>query len=282
MGPKEFVRLGRRLGQDLLGVASITSVPNFARYLANIVATAPNIARLRALTPADARMANRPCHFTVMGTRITLPGEDFAGAREMYARRVYFALPHFRINPGDIVVDAGANRGLFTVFAANVAQRVLAIEAQSGFLDAIRARLAMNASPASVDLECAIIGGATGAIADERVLTSSSHYEGMPPPRLSLDEILARHSIGSIDFLKLDIEGSEFDLFSSARRWLDCVSKVAMEVHPGFGDPRDLVTVLTAAGMQTVAFDGDLRRQESAGSNSGYLYAWRGDAVRSR
>jgi FkbM family methyltransferase len=282
MTPKDTLRLIRRLSLDLTGVASITSAPCFARYLSHIVGRLPSIIHTRTLAPADACMAGRPVRFRVFGTPVTLPGEIFGSAREIYARRVYFALPHFRIHPGDVVVDAGANRGVFTTFAACVARRVLAIEAQVGFRDVIRSHLTMNECPASVDIEFAIIGGETGALADGDVLTASSHYQGTPPPRRTLDDVLASHAVDHIDFLKLDIEGSEFDLFRSERRWLDRVSKLVMEVHSNFGDPRDLAAPLAAAGLQHVVFDADLKRRDSLGPDSNYLYAWQPDALELR
>src|SRR5262249_1553319 len=75
-----------------------------------------------------------------------------------------------------------------------------------------------------------IIGSSSGLFRDIRHLVSASHYKETPSP-LSMEEIIARHDLGVINFLKVDIEGSEFDLLSSDIEWLSCVENIVMEVH---------------------------------------------------
>ena len=50
----------------------------------------------------------------------------------------------------------------------------------------------------------------------------------------SLPELLKCTGYGRIDFLKLDIEGSEFELFEDAETWLHLVDVVAVELHERF------------------------------------------------
>ena len=48
---------------------------------------------------------------------------------------------------------------------------------------------------------------------------------------VTVDQILAESGIERIDLLKLDIEGSERELFSSKPDWLKKVDQIAIELH---------------------------------------------------
>jgi FkbM family methyltransferase len=265
----------RRLASELSAIGATASMECSARYLASIVATLPAIVRTRTLVPADAMMADRLCHFRPFGTRVVLPGSLFAGAREIYARQVYFALPQFRLRSGDTVVDLGANHGVFTTLAACIAKKVIAIEAQSGFFDGIRQNIALNHCAADVTLEFGLVGARSGMFADETVLTTASHYGGQPPT-LAMADVFRTHGLERVDFLKMDIEGSEFALLREHSEWLAKVSKIVMEVHPEFGAAADLVESLARAGFRTDLRDDELHpTSHLTDVRGGFLYGWR-------
>jgi FkbM family methyltransferase len=269
----------RRLASELSAISATASMECSARYLASIVATLPAIVRTRTLVPADAMMANRLCHFRPFGTRVALPGSLFAGAREIYARQVYFALPQFRLRSGDTVVDLGANHGVFTTLAACIAKKVIAIEAQSGFFDGIRQNIALNHCAADVSLEFGLVGARSGMFADETVLATASHYGGQPPT-LAMADVFRTHGVERVDFLKMDIEGSEFALLREHSEWLAKVSKIVMEVHPEFGAATELVESLTRAGFRTDLRDDELRpTSRLTDVRGGFLYGWRDSAA---
>jgi len=87
-------------------------------------------------------------------------------------------------------------------------------------------------------------------------------------------DLLTKHQMTKIDFLKIDIEGSEFDLFSDSCPWLERVQTIVMEVHVAFGDPRALTAKLQANGFIIELRDNELRPVASLES-SGYLFARR-------
>ena len=53
-------------------------------------------------------------------------------------------------------------------------------------------------------------------------------------PALSVEAVMARYAMPRIDLLKMDIEGSEKEVFTAATidRWLPRVQVLAAEVHP--------------------------------------------------
>lgn len=267
----------RRLAADLGGVLSATGPVTTGRYLVCIARRLPEIARTGTLAPADDLMGRGgACRFRVLGVAVTLDGDQFGGGREMYARRVYFPrrVPDLRIRPGDTVVDLGANQGLFTTFAARLARRVLAVEAQSGFLPVIERNARRNRPVGSLEVEHALVGEGSGVVTDPSWTTRASHF-GTPPPVVGLDKLLDAHGIDRVDFLKVDIEGSEYALFADAGAWLPKVRAVAMEVHTGFGDPSALRDTLADAGFVTMMAGNSGRPVDRIREGSGYLYAWR-------
>jgi FkbM family methyltransferase len=63
---------------------------------------------------------------------------------------------------------------------------------------------------------------------------------GGPISSLSVDDIIARHSLDRIDLLKMDIEGSEIEVFSDCADWIPKVEALLVETHdrirPGCSD----------------------------------------------
>ncbi len=154
--------------------------------------------------------------FRVLGTQVRLKGSEFGLAREIYGRAVYFRPPEVILEPGDIVVDLGANVGVFTAPASVVASRVISVEAQSGFMDQIYENAARNGARDRVEVEFGLIGAGAGAFSDGSVLHSATHF-GAEPPILTMPDLMRRHALDHIDFVKVDIEGSEFALCRGKR-----------------------------------------------------------------
>jgi FkbM family methyltransferase len=179
----------------------------------------------------------------------------------MYCRNVYlrtgFSLPHT-----GWVLDLGANRGLFSVWAALAGAQVVAIEAQQGFGPEIERLAAHNGVGDRVHVEIALAGGSVragatvGVLADDERWATASHGAPQRPVGMSVPQVMSAYQIGRIGLMKIDIEGGEFAVFSDEEDliWLDQVDQVVMEVHGNFGDAAALVGRLRQHG-----FAADLR-----------------------
>lgn len=265
-----------RLGHNVAGVLRRADPVTAVRFAGALLTRAPQIVSSRSLVPADRAMAGRPARFDVDGTYVEVDGADFSAAREMYGRRVYLSHPNVELRPSSVVVDLGANIGLFTTLAARRGCRVLAVEAQRGFRREIERRLERNGVGDLVTIETALVGGAEGLLADPAKLETASHYEpGQELPSVTMAELLSKHAVERVDFLKMDVEGSEFAILREPEPWLERVQQIAMEVHPEFGDPHQLETVLQGAGMRTTLTDDLLRADHAPTQRGGYLFAWR-------
>jgi len=89
-------------------------------------------------------------------------------------------------------------------------------------------------------------------------------------------DLITKYDLETIDFLKVDIEGSEFDLFNSDIGWLSRVKKIAMEVHLEFGDITELASKLESRGFAVWLLDNDGHVVEQIEEQtSGYIFAKR-------
>lgn len=177
--------------------------------------------------------------------------------REIFGRRRYFR-ERFEIGPRDTVVDIGANMGLFTLWAAPQAPegRVVAIE-PGRVVDCltynIRANRLRNVS--AVPVAVGSDGGQLELI-EYPGFNLVSHPSGIGPalltrwlillryfhvqtptvrriaPCQSLGTLMDEHDLRRVNFLKVDCEGAEYDIFRTlAPSHWNRIDRVAMEFH---------------------------------------------------
>lgn len=161
--------------------------------------------------------------------------------REVFEEDVYRARDLIR--PGDVVVDLGANVGMFSVWAAQRGARVRAVEPFSENLQQLGANLEAAGVFADVEVVPAAVGAAVGLAKVEpgpganrsggaRVVEADpSEQEGLVQV-LPLRKLL--EGLDEVAFLKVDVEGYEH----AAIAWtptedLERVRAMAIEFHPG-------------------------------------------------
>jgi FkbM family methyltransferase len=64
-----------------------------------------------------------------------------------------------------------------------------------------------------------------------------------------ISSIMDKYDIQSVDFVKMDVEGAEFDIFKGDMAFLQHVSRLAMEVHPACGSIEDVLRLLNTSGF---------------------------------
>jgi FkbM family methyltransferase len=216
------------------------------------------------------------------GAAISLPGAYTAGAREMYCRNVYLRVGLVMPRAG-WVLDLGANRGLFSVWAALAGAQVVAVEAQQGFGPEIRRLAAHNGLG-----DRGSRGDRPGrrhrhgrsnrwSVADNQHWATTSHGAAQRPAGMSVPQLMSACQIGRVGLLKADIEGGEFAVFGNDEdlRWLDRVDLVVMEVHPGFGDATALVGRLRQHGFAVDLRDNAGTPVSPTSSRFDYVYCRR-------
>ena len=220
--------------------------------------------------------------------------------REIFFKRVYNP-SYLSIGPDDVVVDIGANNGVFTLFAAtHTRNAVHAYEPSPRNLEILERNIAANnfhqvfvhGSAVSdrqgfAKLHLNPADGQQNLLTDhilpekiERFKTRSdlnyliSDQTGtsieIEVPTTTLVEIMDSNRLDHIDFLKLDCEGAEGSILQSTPgEYLLRVSKIAMEFHDHLSELNHdgIQGLLQSAGFTT-------RMKWNGKSPLGYLYAW--------
>jgi FkbM family methyltransferase len=147
-------------------------------------------------------------------------------------------LVKYRTDYAPVIIDGGANIGLFTVLMKNLFPnaRVICIEPDLENFDLLQ----RNVAPYS-NIVCENSGiwhsnkrlkvydknnsGKWGIIVEEDEANGTVDS-------VSIDYLLEKHKFDHIDILKLDIEGSECEVFSSGfEKWLPKVEMLVVELH---------------------------------------------------
>ena len=272
-----------RLIREMLAVFRYATTRSALTWFFALLRSLPAVLRDQSLRTADAGWYRRGAGFrTPSGVRVTLPGPYTPGAREMYCRNVYLRTGLSMPTTG-WVLDLGANRGLFSVWAACSGAQAVAVEAQQEYAHEIVALARANGVDDRVHVETALAAGdvqtapQVGVLADDARWESASHSRGSRPPSVSLDSLMQKYDIHRVAMLKVDIEGGEFSVFNQEDdlSWLASVDQIALEVHPDFGDVGPLVELLDRHGFLVELHDNEGRSVTAQDNTVNYAYASR-------
>ena len=197
--------------------------------------------------------------------------------REIFRKRRYHR-DGFEIQPNDTIVDIGANMGMFSMWAAPQALegRVVAIEPM-GVVGCLDMNVRLNKLDNVVVLNAAV--GPDGEVLeflDYPSFNILTHQVGARPawttrllvrllllqqlepvqvraPCISLGTIMDQLDLKTVDYLKVDCEGGEYEILRtlSDEHW-DRIQKIAMEFHelqPGQRH-NELVELMEAQGFE--------------------------------
>jgi FkbM family methyltransferase len=195
------------------------------------------------------------------------------------------------ISAGDVVVDMGAHIGAFSVRAARLAHggQVYAYEA-SGKNYALLAENRLLNGLENLYIENSAVSDKRGKMplytpADNSILGSllqetSSFMEIVHATTFS--DIIADHALEQVDFLKVDVEGAEFDiLFDCSDETFAKIRQIVIEYHEFEGAKRghqDLADLLNLHGFKVVVEKGIFPQPHWFGTRIakiGIIKAWR-------
>jgi FkbM family methyltransferase len=273
----------RRALSDVMAVSRCALPWSALQWTTSLVTHLPECIRSGSLASADRRWANAGASFrTAPGAVVSLPAAYTAGAREMYCRNVYLR-SGLKMPTDGWVVDLGANRGLFSVWAALTGAHVVAVEAQQGFAMEICALAEHNRVADQVHVEIALASGLTlsgarvGVMADDHRWATTSHGAPSRPVDVSVPQLMSRYEIDRIGLLKADIEGGEFAVFGAQEdlSWLASVDQLVLEVHRDHGDASSLIDRLRMQGFTIDMRDNDGNRVPADSAHLDYAYCQR-------
>jgi FkbM family methyltransferase len=171
------------------------------------------------------------------GTRFHVQARttDLAAVNEAVILNPYLSSGGIVLREDAIVVDIGANIGDFTVLVARRCPRgrVVAVEPVTRSARVIAAQVALNRL-SNVTVVRAAVGAASRTAAIDDAGMSSRVVDGVSGdavPVVTLERLMSEQHLDTVDLLKLDCEGAEWDILPAAAGVLPRVQQIAMEFH---------------------------------------------------
>jgi len=158
---------------------------------------------------------------------------------DIFLKKVYERAPGFRAQENSVIVDAGANVGIYSVHAAlmNPSAKIYATEPVPATRRRLEENLSLNAISASVEIipfalwekDCQLFFDAYRYSPQARANVSA---KGTAVNAITLDTFVDRYGIQRIDLLKLDAEFAEDNILRGGGNVaFSRISKIVLEYH---------------------------------------------------
>ena len=220
----------------------------------------------------ESRMLEKdPAGFHLWQTskgRFWMPaGSDYAvfwdlGEQEMNI----YGQDGFGVRSGDVVLDCGANVGVYTRTALDAGARlVVAIELAPENLECLRRNFADEVRAGRVivypkgvwdkDASLVLTVHAGNSAADSVVFQAEKGSHGPTVPLTTIDKLVAELKLDRVDFIKMDIEGAEKNALIGAHATLAKYHpRMALSAYHLPGDPEKIPELVRQgwAGYHTV------------------------------
>jgi FkbM family methyltransferase len=188
---------------------------------------------------------------------------EFIGFVEIFVLRDY-DVPGFDWHSARMIVDVGANIGIATVWFAERAPqaRILAVEPSPVALPVLETNLVANRFDDRVSVVPLALGGISGVgylrmaatSVETRVAGASAPHATSDQPVLitTLEQLMSDWQLVSVDILKLDCEGNEYEaLLSMDATVLKRMRNIVGEYHQVANfEPGDLKQHLESCGFE--------------------------------
>lgn len=174
------------------------------------------------------------------------------------------------VHPGDIVLDLGGNIGVFVTYALSKgAAKVYTVEAYPSHAKLLQENMKQFGDKVEVIPMAVSDTDRTDYLnfnfEDNTILDDVYKSRGWNSENnktkvdvIGIKTLIKKYAIPRIDYLKVDIEGSEYPVFKglSVAYLKNNVSRVACEYHWSYnGEANDIVDKLEKAGFETYYFE---------------------------
>lgn len=181
------------------------------------------------------------------GIRVHMPTRYINYFPSDYEKENYdFLKAH--IQPGDTVLDIGAHMGLFSVITARLAQnncRIFAFEPSRNTFAILQKTISINSLTGVIEPMHGAVGKGTGTITfynsntvgdNSNTVVSYRTDEEVKAVQVQLygvDDFVTKHNISHLKFIKIDVEGAEYDVLLGAGETLKSLKPYCtLGIHP--------------------------------------------------
>jgi len=211
-------------------------------------------------------LPNNEACYTYNGLKVVMPNDGIGSAYEIYKERVY----DNTIKVGDcgIVIDVGAYVGMFAIKVAKQAKMVIAIEPEPNNYARLKANMDRNSIGNIMALNQAVSdrnGTAVLNVSGASACHSLVYNVGTDKLKIkvnTIDRLLSRLKMHNetIDFIKIDAEGSEMQVLLGAHDTLSRTRKVSVAAYHtmpnGDKEISNIIWYLKNAGFSIVKHKG--------------------------
>lgn len=165
---------------------------------------------------------------------------------EVFFNKIY-EKDYVKVEVGDLVVDIGANLGLFSLYAQSFhPQKIYAFEPIKSTYDYLTSNLKDYTNTTIINKAISDTEGETSirvekesgqsTLIDNDSITKGNSINIETVKTTTFNNFISEHNISYIDFLKVDCEGGELDLFVTIdKEFLKSnIKKIALEYHTSY------------------------------------------------
>ena len=185
----------------------------------------------------------------------------FVAVKDVLLNREYEYIPEFELLffRGKRVVDAGAHVGLYSLVASTFAREVISIEPHPLNFRFLEINRMINEAENIIPLNRALWSKRTtlklyeGAHTGEHSVLQDSLVRYHSVQSITLEDLI--NEFGRIDLLKMDVEGSEFEIFRRINSdIMEKINHLCMEIHLRKGESDQIINFLTLNGFKIKSF----------------------------
>lgn len=199
------------------------------------------------LCAIKAKATHSTVYFTLNRTdckypfRLRIPSSDVSTYQQVFINKEYDFLTE---PPPQVIIDAGANIGLASIYFANKYPnaKIIAIEPEQSNFELLKENLApysgvipIQAALWNKNEEINLIDPGLGKWG---FMTEMKHPTKNPPDNtchtvmaITVDKLMKEYDLTKIDILKIDIEGAEREVFSNTTSWIEKIDSIIIELH---------------------------------------------------
>ena len=219
-----------------LAAAGRTTVCPFSQAVRSAANMSDQIDRHRRIVKASRMVETDPAGYHLWETphgRYWMPaGSDYALPWDLAEQeRKIYGTGARAVQKGDVVLDCGANVGVFTRVALDAGARlIVAIEFAPENLECLRRNFAGEIRDGRVviypkgvwdkDDVLTLSVDPTNSAADSVVMHPEKSREGPRVQLTTVDKLVAELKLDRVDYIKMDIEGAEKQALAGARETL--------------------------------------------------------------
>jgi FkbM family methyltransferase len=197
----------------------IVSVNNWKQYLQSYASSFSGIIRFRS------------------GLRIKINDPSDASSVSV----IFFKREYGTVKRNSVVLDIGANKGYFSVYAVNAAENIVvySFEPIKDTYDSILENIKLNDFQHTITPFNKGVAGSggirifsiTSSISNSMVFDLNSEKQEKVEC-ITLETIMKENKLSKVDLIKMDCEGAEYEIFyNTPKSYLKRISEIRMEYH---------------------------------------------------